>query len=108
LTNFEQPASASLFATDPEFTQYVAKYGKNYGTVQEYKFREAQFIAKKAANAQHNGNNGHTYTVGINKFSDWTSAEYKKILGYKPQAATNKLFSVLDVTDVPDSVNWVD
>jgi hypothetical protein len=31
--NLEQPASASLFATSSEFSQYVAKHGKNYGTV---------------------------------------------------------------------------
>ena len=36
LTNFEQPASASLFGSSAEFTQYVAKYGKNYGTVEEF------------------------------------------------------------------------
>jgi C1A family cysteine protease len=105
LTNFEQPASASLFQTSPEFTQYVAKYGKNYGTVEEYKFREAQFLAKKAAFAQHNSNNGNTYTVGINKFSDWTTAEYKQILGYKAPAHT-KNYVILDTTTAPDAVDW--
>jgi KDEL-tailed cysteine endopeptidase len=106
LTNFEQPAHASLFATSADFTQYVAKYGKNYGTVEEFNFRQAQFVAKKAAFAEHNGNNGNTYVVGVNKFSDWTSAEYKSILGYKPQAAANKNYEILDTTATPASVDW--
>jgi hypothetical protein len=87
LTNVEQSSTTNLFAASSDFSEFVAKYGKNYATVAEYKFREAQYIAKKAAFAQHNGNNGNTYTVGVNKFSDWTAAEYKKILGYKPDAS---------------------
>jgi C1A family cysteine protease len=106
LTNFEQPAHASLFDVSADFTQYVAKYGKNYGTVEEFKFREAQFIAKKTAFAEHNGNNGNTYTVGVNQFSDWTAAEYKNILGYKPQAAANKNYEILDTTTAPKAVDW--
>jgi len=35
-TNFEQPASARLFAPSSEFAEYVTKYGKNYGTVEEF------------------------------------------------------------------------
>ena len=106
LTNFEQPAHASLFAADSEFTQYVAKYGKTYGTVEEFNFRQAQFVAKKAAFAEHNGMNGNTYVVGVNKFSDWTAAEYKNILGYKPQAAANKNYEILDTTGLPAAVDW--
>jgi KDEL-tailed cysteine endopeptidase len=106
LTNFEQPAHASLFAADAEFTQYVAKWGKNYGTVEEFNFRQAQFVTKKAALAEHNAQNGNTYTVGVNKFSDWTAAEYKSILGYKPQAAANKNYEILDTTTAPASIDW--
>jgi C1A family cysteine protease len=108
LTNFEQPSTTSLFASS-DFSEYVAKHGKNYGTIAEFKFREAQYNAKKAAFEQENSKNGNTFTLAVNKFSDWTSDEYKKILGYKapaPHAEVNYNYSKLDATAAPVSVDW--
>jgi C1A family cysteine protease len=104
--NFEQPAPASLYATSSEFTQYVAKYGKNYGTVEEFQYREQLFNERKIAYAKENSKNENTFTVGVNQFTDWTTEEYKKILGYKRSPAENKNYVILDTTNVPNDVDW--
>ena len=88
--NYQAPAGTQLFsgelmtAEDHEFIKYVAKYGKSYGTKAEFEFRSAQFKETLGKVAAHNSENG-TSTVGINEFSDKTSAEMSRMLGYKQQ-----------------------
>jgi C1A family cysteine protease len=83
-TNVE---STSLFASnDTEFAQFVAKHGKNYATKQEYEFRHQLFLEAKAQIAAGNAMNGNTYHLAVNKFADWTAAEYKQLLGWKPSS----------------------
>ena len=105
LSSFEAP-STGLFIQSSDFAQYVTKYGKNYGTVEEFQFRERLFNEKRATNAKINAQNSNTFTVGLNKFSDWTHAEYKKILGYKRSHTTAKNFEVLDTSNVTNDVDW--
>jgi C1A family cysteine protease len=56
--------------------------------------------------AEHNQNNEHKSTVGLNEFSDWTEAEYKKLLGYK-YIPRNSEAPLLDTSNLADEVNWV-
>lgn len=107
LSSFEAP-STSLFVQSSDFAQYVSKYGKNYGTVQEFQFREKLFNEKRETNAKINSQNANTFTVGINKFSDWTHSEYKKILGYKKSHNKPKNFKVLETVNVTNDVDWRD
>merc|ERR1711957_1099695 len=74
-------ASANV---DTKFMEYVSTHNKSYGTVEEYRFRLAQFAEADALIEDHNSQNGSSFTLGHNKMSDWTSAEYKRLLGYKP------------------------
>jgi cathepsin L len=57
--------------------------------------------------ALHNSDNAHKSTVGHNKFSDWTEAEYKKLLGYKGKQTNNEQAEILDTSNLQDTVNWV-
>lgn len=34
--------------------------------------------------AQYNSQNGNSFRLGVNKFTDYTKEEYKRLLGYKP------------------------
>jgi len=104
-------ASQSLFGSTPEdleYFNYVQKFGKSYGTKEEFEFRAAHFKDNMAKIMEHNSQNGNTFRLGANKFADWTPAEYKRLLGFKPKA--NRLRSsnieVFDTTSVPSSVNW--
>jgi len=105
LSSFEAP-STGLFVESSDFAQYVTKFGKNYGTVEEFRFREKLFNEKRAVNAKINSQNANTFTVGLNKFSDWTPAEYKKILGYKKSHSSTKNYKVLDTVNVTNDIDW--
>ena len=110
--NYQAPESTNLFlsdvmtAEDYEFIRYVAKYGKSYGTKAEFEFRSAQFkqtLSKIAALNEEN----ETSTHSINKFADFTAAEWKKMLGFKATQAQKKNATFLSEENLADEVNWV-
>merc|ERR1719440_2681585 len=88
--------SERLTEEEMMYMQYVTEYGKSYGTKAEFEFRFEQFKQTLAKMSEHNAQNENQSTVGHNQFSDWTTAEYKKLLGYKPRA-----------DNLESSVNWV-
>jgi hypothetical protein len=48
-----------------------------------------------------------THYLAHNKFSDWTDFERKKLTGFVgPSSASNEV--ILDVSDIPEYVNWVE
>lgn len=106
----QAPASTSLFQVEInkenlDFANYLAKYGKSYGTKEEFQYRLQQYKKNMAAIAHHNSNNANTFTLAPNKFADYTPAEYKRLLGYK-RVPKNGLFAELDTENIPDSVDW--
>jgi C1A family cysteine protease len=106
----QSPKSNSLYsnvltAEDMEFLKYIAKFGKSYGTKEEFEFRAEQFKKNLALLAEENARNENTFTVGINKFADWTPAEYKRILSYKPTRGVQVEASSYNVS-IPSSIDW--
>jgi hypothetical protein len=83
----QNQATTNLFtpmtSEDHSFIAHVAKYGKSYGTKEEFEFRSAVFKQNLAEINMINSENGNTFNVATNKFADWTNAEYKKLLGTK-------------------------
>jgi len=69
----------------------------------------AQFKQNLVKIQEHNSLNG-TSTVGINKFTDKTPAEMKRLNGYRPdmKKASNTSATLLDDSNLADSINWVD
>ena len=89
-----------------KFLQYVAAHGKSYATVQEFNLRMGLFERAEKFIEEHNAT--ATFQVGHNKFSDWTEAEYKRLLGYKKSFEDPAETVVFDTTNaVPNAVNWV-
>lgn len=95
---------------DYKFINYVAHYGKSYGTSEEYLFRMSIFAEKDAEINKVNAEQS-SYVLGHNKFSDYTESEYKRLLGYKkndmivdrePEMITNAT-----VPSFATGVNWV-
>lgn len=59
----------------------------------------------------HKNDTTATYQVAFNKFSDWTEAEFSKMLGGKQTPAANKVNAVELATPAngnPVAINWID
>jgi C1A family cysteine protease len=71
------------YNADAEFLKFVQEHSKSYTTESEYTFRQSLFANNLKIVEEHNAK-GKSWTLGVNEFSDWTDAEYKQMLGYKP------------------------
>jgi C1A family cysteine protease len=90
------------------FNNYLAKYGKSYATKEEFNYRLEQFKNTYHTIMHHNMMNGDEgYSMTINKFSDYTPAEFKKMMGYKASLhKPSNDATHLNDTDLPASVDW--
>ena len=67
------------------FNHFIGKYGKRYGTVEEYNYRLKIFKENYHIVMDHNTMNDDSgFTMELNMFADMTNEEYKKRLGLKP------------------------
>jgi len=88
------------------FIQYVAKFGKAYTTLEEYRSRFENFKAIDADIKIFNATEKHSRHAH-NKFSDWSKEEFKRFNAYKPEP-TNKPAPVhSSVSNAPTEVDWV-
>jgi len=93
-----------------KFIKYCADFGKSYINRDEFALRlrnwkrTEKFIQSKAWDARSH------YKVGHNKFSDWTQAEYEKLLGYAlPMEKKAKSYETRrNSSTVADSIDWTD
>ena len=100
---------ATAFNTDLasiKFASYVAKFGKQYNTREEFETRFDQFM-KVDEDIERFNSEGNTWTIGHNQFSDWSQEELENILTVrtKPVIQEEMLDSHTLVTDV-DSIDW--
>jgi hypothetical protein len=78
------PHSTNLIGSfqdeDAEFAKYIVEFGKEYSTKEEYELRKRNYfhnlMAQKLLVEEDS-----SFTLGVNKFSDWTREEYRRILG---------------------------
>lgn len=66
---------------DEEFARYIARFGKTYGTKEEYMFRRSIFEKQLELVGELNSRNGASFRVGLNKFSDLSDQEFTSYLG---------------------------
>ena len=93
--------------TDMEykFINYVATHAKSYGTKEEYAFRLEQFARVENFIQESNATEAN-FRLGHNKFSDYTRAEYKKMLCFVADYSNGTTVS-FNTAATPASVNWV-
>ena len=104
------PESKSLYsmaADDFEFLKYVTKYGKSYGTKEEFEYRANNFRNVLQQLSEENSKNDNTFTLSVNKFADWSHEEYKRLLSYKalPKEFVSEA-ATTNVSGLPDSIDW--
>jgi C1A family cysteine protease len=107
----QQPQSSSLYTAlsteDMEFLKFVSLHGKSYGTKEEFEFRSEIFKKTLANLSLENSRNENTFRLALNKFADWTPAEYRRMLSYRPLGKNNKVAAVSNV-QLPTSIDWRD
>ena len=106
-TNGSSLFSANLLnGEDMEFLKYISKYGKSYGTKEELMYRADLFKNTLGKISSENSKNDNTFRVAVNKFADWSPAEFKRILSYKPLKNKGEFVDYNEKVDIPDSVDW--
>merc|ERR1712156_657217 len=96
-----------------QFAKFKMEHQKVYKTRAEHESRFQVFAENLKKIAAHN-NAGHSYTLGINQFSDLTQEEFKGqyLGGYKalsnPSPSESKAFVKKAIKDLPESVDWRD
>merc|ERR1719498_80001 len=93
------------FETEKAFINYLAEHGKSYATREEFEFRLNIFADKLNFVENHNAQNTDDHVVAMNHMADWTDAEYKSLLGYKPHNRTTSRY-YRSYRSNPDSVDW--
>lgn len=101
-------SAAPLNDIEHKFMGYMTQYGKSYGTIAEYAFRLEQFTRNHIAVVEHNADESQTFKLGYNHMSDWTEAEYSRLLTFTPSVADDDVvFADFDENAVPNAVDWV-
>ena len=72
-------------AMELAFINYIGRYQKGYATKEEFLQRKEIFKATMRKVQEHNAKEDSSYTLGINKFSDWTKEDRQRMKGYKHQ-----------------------
>ena len=106
----ESSSFLSISGPEAAFNQYIARFGKSYGTKEEYNFRLQQFLENYHLVQSHNAENAsdHGFFMGLNQFSDWHQKEFEGILGLNvPSTSSNNAPVYQTVRSLPQSVNWL-
>ena len=98
--------ASALSSTELAYMNYLSQFGKQVNSVEEFGERLANFDLTHQFIEEHNSSNS-TWTAGHNQFSDWSRAEYKKMLGKRPTDRS----TLADVQIYPETnatpINWV-
>lgn len=97
--------ASAIDVTELKYMQYLAQFGKNMGSVEEFNQRLVYFGVLDKYIEEHNAE-GHSYTLGHNQFSDWSRTEYTSLLGKKATPVTEKTYTIFDESNTSE-INWV-
>jgi cathepsin L len=101
----------STFSEEEQaFVKFMSHHRKSYGTKEEYDFRLDIFRKTLDTIKTENANPANTFTLGLNKFADWSPAEWKRVLSYRPtRPMRNAMPQNLDETNsilIPSEIDW--
>ena len=94
------------------FMKYISTHSKSYANIDDFNMRFQNWLATEQFIQETNSNSSNTFTVGHNKFSDFTAAERKNLTGlakksddYVPENAGT--FEPKNLLGLPAAWNWV-
>ena len=68
------------------FMKYISTHSKSYANIDDFNMRFQNWLATEQLIQETNSNPNNTFTVGHNKFSDYTAAERKNLTGLAKKA----------------------
>lgn len=103
----------STFTEDEQaFVKFMSHHRKSYATKEEYEFRLNIFRKTLENINTENANPANTFTLGVNKFADWSPAEWKRVLSYRPTRAMRNAMpqNIHDAKNIsiPSEIDWRD
>ena len=95
------------------FTKFQKRFQKVYKTIEDFETHFSIFKTNLETIFRHNENQTHSFTMGINQFTDLTPEEFKEqyLSGYKTSTNKNSFACKPFYNDnnnniVPDSIDW--
>jgi len=107
--------AALVLTAIPAFSEWASLQNKQYATREEVVLRRSIYNANVAAIQKHNAEAAaglHTWTMGVNKFTDMSADEFKMAVASGFRASQHRYRNVdnsLKLTNksaLPDSVDW--
>merc|ERR1719333_535238 len=93
----------------PEFLKWVLQHDKNYETRGEFEHRFETWVRTHLEIREINAREGNTFTVGHNKFSDWTAEDWANFNTWRPNPnAKNVEAKELPTDNLPSEIDWRD
>ena len=98
-------AVSAISDIEMKYMNYLAEHGKTTNDIDEFNTRLGFFAV---ADAEIEASNAveKNFTLGHNKFSDWSPVEYKQMLGYRPSNDIEKEYVTFDENEVNGYVDW--
>ena len=97
-------------AMELAFLNYIGRYQKGYATKEEFLKRKEIFMATMRKVQEHNAKEDSSYTLGINKYADWTKEDRQRMKGYKLQdrSKEGRVGSLIEfeTTNLKATIDW--
>ena len=105
-------SATNMNPDDYKFMRYIVEHNKEYNTIEEFNMRKLNFLFMDAEIAMLNAKVNSTSVHGHNYLSDYTRAEYQKLLGHKDIRLLNRskkpMLLASNDDGLPDYVDWWD
>jgi hypothetical protein len=84
-----------VHGSQSDYSEFALQHGRRHSSAEEAHARAILFQQHHAAIKKHNLQAGQPYKLALNKFADWSTAEYKALLGFKRTAKARKAIHAL-------------
>jgi cathepsin L len=96
-------AGVAMAATS-EWNNFKLQHSKLYSDEEDVS--RMNIWKKNVAMVEKHNSEDHSYTMAINKFSDWTNEEFNAFLGYQQQSGEKFNVKTFENVATPDSVDY--
>jgi len=85
-----QEKSALSSSLDSQWEAFKMKFSRNYSSIEQDNLRKSLFAANLKLIQSNNFKRSRSFTMGVNKFADYTEEEYRRLLGGRTPAPVGR------------------